>query len=590
MARRRCRDGDADGVETNLDWSGDGLPDLQSFVAALSTGMQSTCTSSTTTTSLGWKPTTTPMSSPSLTSTTTTRTGAETAEDDGDTTVLMQARATGCGDPPPNRPGEDGEHDEDRDVPGPNETDTNPEEPVEPDVPFQLTADERDELLELGWDAGVVDDLREFLAYLEVSVTAQGWKQPEDVGMRGRLCVGFAGFQKVLGSFHLKIVQRLMQDVWLEAKDVGDPPYLPPPGMMIAANTNTAAIALDTARARARAMIMRARSQRGVQQQPGEVRDAGAADTTSGARASHEPPPGRADRDDGADRAGDADDGDGSDEDVDDATLMQLTAAEEGLLQELGHVPPFGTLRSRVVAWMSEYRHLVVQTFDREIEASLRELTGCPPGSTNPFGPFPDAGVGWSRATREAPRGSRSRSRSRDVQRDARRDVQRDAPPATRSAGMTGLNNDLGSHSAGDGGVDGVHGTPAQEVHQLLEEKFVASFMVHLLYIHPVKRWLPLTSWEATHVDIHLFQYHLFSLHNLLYRYNKLKEKFAVSLMVHLLYINPVRRWSTQVPWEVCPNNLRDVPIHLVLTLPQFPLLVIFPVLAKFLLSARVME
>ncbi|CAE7781833.1 unnamed protein product [Symbiodinium sp. CCMP2592] len=535
MTRRRCRDTDADGAESNLDWSGAGLPDLQSFVAALSSGMQDTCSSTTTTMLQGMSTSTSlPSSQSSSTSSSTTLNGVDTIQTDDDTTVLMQTRATGSGDPPANPPEEDDEPGERGDATDAGDNNTNPEEPAEPEVPFQLTADERDELIELGWDAGVVEDLREFLAYLEdvrdrAGVEAVAWAlgqwahslilsettldlvhdilfrrvggvnelRPDDVGMRGRLCVGFAGFQKVLGSFHLKIVQRLMQDVWLEAKDVGDPPYLPPTGMMIAANTNTAAIALDTARARARAMVTRARNQRGMQEPPSGRGRSGVDEAAEDARASHEPPPGRTDYDNNGNG------GDDTGEEEDDAALMQLTPTEESLLHDLGvcdelrarlrellrglelqeqrdvgaeyrwgvqqllhssfeatsvvqgvlrilrdrvqpsgvmcsfpcqRVPPLGPLRSRVVAWMSEYRHLVVQAFDREIEASLRELTGCPPGSTNPFGPFPDVGVGWNRATREAPRGSRSRSRGRDVRREE--------PPAAGSEG--------GGHGGGE--------------------------------------------------------------------------------------------------------------------------------------------
>ena len=75
-------------------------------------------------------------------------------------------------------------------------------------------------------------------------------------------------------------------------------------------------------------------------------------------------------------------------------------------------VPPYGPLRTRVGAWMSEYRHVLVQTFDRELGAALYDLLRCPPPVPGDVGP----GVGRGRATRDPPRGSRSRS-PRDVAR-----------------------------------------------------------------------------------------------------------------------------------------------------------------------------
>ena len=71
-------------------------------------------------------------------------------------------------------------------------------------------------------------------------------------------------------------------------------------------------------------------------------------------------------------------------------------------------VPPYGPLRTRVGAWMSEYRHIPAQTFDRELGAALYDLLRCPPPVRGDVGP--GMAVGRGRATRDPPRGSRSRS------------------------------------------------------------------------------------------------------------------------------------------------------------------------------------
>ncbi|CAE7659071.1 unnamed protein product [Symbiodinium sp. CCMP2592] len=509
--RAQCRNMGFDGSHFAVDWSGPGLPEIEHYVNMLRVGTTSFCRPS-------WTMTSTTSSTTSASSTTSSGTSSSqssrasfpsssgderadgTLESVEDEVAMMQTGATGRA-----RDGDDEEargHNRsgDEDEQGSNATIRDDQEQP-PAQSFQLTADERDELMELGWDSGVVDDLREFLLYLEdirerAGVEAVSWalgqwahslilseatldlvhdilfrrvggeneQRPEDLGMRGRLCVGFAGFQKVLGAFHLQLVQRLLQDVWLQAADVGDPPYLPAPGMMIAQNTNTAAVALETARARARAMVERARQR----QRGGEHADAGDV-PTRGARGSDDPAPTN-------------DNGDNEDVSAEgDATIMmQLTPAEENELDELGvcdelrgalrellrgleqqeqrdvgaeyrwgvqqvldaassahivaqgmerilgarvrpsavmcsypsqRVPPYGALRSRVASWMSEFQFLVVKSFEKELESALRELTGCPPGSLEMVGPLED-GVGHSRATRDAPRGSRSRSRS----------------------------------------------------------------------------------------------------------------------------------------------------------------------------------
>ena len=376
---------------------------------------------------------------------------------------------------------------------------------------FELSADERDELLELGWDAGVVEDLRNFLEYLDEIRRAEGpeavawalgqWahalilsettldlvadvlfrrvqgcpeQRPQDLGMRGRLCVcvGFAGFQKLLGEFHTRLVQRLLQDAWMTARDIGDPPCLGRAGDVLEPRTNTAAVALETARERARAMVAQARAVRRAR----SGGDAGGG-ATSSARASTDPPPSQPVEVPDPEEA----DGDALDEDSDDVGMMQLTPGEEARLSQLGvndevrrrlrellgglarqddwdvgpeyrwgvqqvveaavgahatarcvvdvlaarvrpseamrsfpcqRIPPHGVLRSRIVAWLAEFRWVVVQAFDRELEEALLELTGCPPGEAHVLRPAGDPQLGWQRATRDVPRGSRSRSRS----------------------------------------------------------------------------------------------------------------------------------------------------------------------------------
>ena len=232
-------------------------------------------------------------------------------------------------------------------VPGPAE---------EPDEPYGLSADERDELVELGWDEGVVNDLHEFLLYLQETRDGAGpeavawavgqWahalilaestldlaadtlfrrvegvaeQRPPEYGVRGRLCVGFAGFQKILGEMHLRmaqrlrIAQRLLQDEWMSVSEIGDPPLLGPARGVIAGDTNTAALALEVARGRARDLVERARRIRRERRAAGASRssweDANNGDVAHG--------------------------GPGGDE-GDSHSLMQLTREEEVALDDLG--------------------------------------------------------------------------------------------------------------------------------------------------------------------------------------------------------------------------------------------------------------
>ena len=287
-------------VEVGLDWSGPGMPSLVDFVAELMGGTvggstcscegvgTSTYTSSSTSSSCGTTDTLVNVGAEEV------RVGTMAGEEE-EAVTLMQ---TGVGLGGPEREGEEEDVENaslgngrpvDDAVPG-------PAAPEEPDEPYGLSADERDELVELGWDEGVVNDLHEFLLYLQetrdgAGAEAVAWavgqwahalilaestldlaadtlfrrvqgvaeQRPPEYGVRGRLCVGFAGFQKILGEMHLRIAQRLLQDEWMSVSEIGDPPLLGPAGGVIAGDTNTAALALEVARERARDLVERAR-------------------------------------------------------------------------------------------------------------------------------------------------------------------------------------------------------------------------------------------------------------------------------------------------------------------------------------------
>eukprot|EP00439_Symbiodinium_sp_Y106_P015300 s4950_g2.t1 len=490
-------------VEVGVDWSATGLPMVMDFVAELmgaSPGMCSTPGTTTTTSSTcssfsGTSPNSVPTargtvttsmaavltSLPSTSTSTFLENGQQGSGQEEEDVMLMQ---TGARTDAPDR--EENNRTEENSQVGENMSVGETAEeggygdgadgPEEPGEAYGLSADERDELVELGWDEGVVADLHEFLLYLSdvrsrAGAGAVAWalgqsahslilaestldlatdvlfrrvqgvaeERPEDFGVRGRLCVGFAGFQKALGGMHLRITQRLLQDEWMRTSDVGDPPLLGPAGGVLADNTQTAALALEASS-----------SWEGTPEQ-----DA----------AGHQPEhPGE----------------DADDVEEDSHSLMQLTRDEENDLDNLAvddevrrclrdllrsleeqenrdvgaeyrwgvqqvleacvgaqrvmecvrnilrnrvvpsqamrswpcqRIPPFGPLRSRIGAWMAEYRWVVVQAFDRELGASLQELLGCPAASREPVGPATPARRG--RATREPrvpPRGSRSRS------------------------------------------------------------------------------------------------------------------------------------------------------------------------------------
>ena len=153
-----------------------------------------------------------------------------------------------------------------------------------------MTDAEAEELLGLGWPADVIENLAELLRYLRdmrdhtgaeaVSSALGEWGQgtvvadatidlvmedvlyprvdgvqetrPSAEGERGRLCVGMAGFQKVLRDFHCRLIQECMQGAWLRPQNLDDERLLSA-GAVIR-NDNSAS-ALATARARARELL-----------------------------------------------------------------------------------------------------------------------------------------------------------------------------------------------------------------------------------------------------------------------------------------------------------------------------------------------
>eukprot|EP00439_Symbiodinium_sp_Y106_P034692 s713_g4.t1 len=258
----------------------------------------------------------------------------------------------------------------------------------------------------------------------------------------------------------------------MTARDIGDPPCLGRAGDVLEPRTNTAAVALETARERARAMVAQARAVRRAR----SGGDAGGGATSSARASTDPPPSQPVEVPDPEEADGDALDEDSDDVGMmqltpgEEARLSQLGVNDEvrrRLRELLGglarqddwdvgpeyrwgvqqvveaavgahatarcvvdvlaarvrpseamrsfpcqRIPPHGVLRSRIVAWLAEFRWVVVQAFDRELEEALLELTGCPPGEAHVLRPAGDPQLGWQRATRDVPRGSRSRSRS----------------------------------------------------------------------------------------------------------------------------------------------------------------------------------
>ena len=201
-------------------------------------------------------------------------------------------------------------------------------------LPWALLDGERAELRNMGWDEQMIDDLSELLNFLrdlreQSSAEAVAWavgqwtaggvqadvaveaatdvlvrrlvscaeQHPRDFQVRGRLCVGLAGFQRQLGEFHTRLVQRCLQEAWMSTP-------LPHSGAPVgsALHAGTAADFLREARDRVRGG-------------PAEGRTT---TTERPVRPSASPEP-------------------AGDENGDDAlTLMQLTVEEENELARLG--------------------------------------------------------------------------------------------------------------------------------------------------------------------------------------------------------------------------------------------------------------
>ena len=225
--------------EYGVDWHADGLPALPLWAVP---GMwPSPSSSTTTTTSYCSCPTPSEVSS-GMTSTTTSSLGAppfdgslDIAPDEEDTVNLMQQ-------PPPG---------------GGNANDGATGAPVRRS--FHLSEEEIQGFLEAGWPQAVVDNVVEFCDYLEDVATRYGMEavawgggawidsltvanatvelvqetiirrlrgvpeaRPAANATRGRLMVGWAGFQRVVSDFHQSLIAEGLREHWLPSRIDGD--------------------------------------------------------------------------------------------------------------------------------------------------------------------------------------------------------------------------------------------------------------------------------------------------------------------------------------------------------------------------------
>ena len=378
--------------------------------------------------------------------------------------------------------------------------------------PLTLSLREQRALLDAGWPQYSVTHITDFCEYLEwargeFGAGAVGWAldawgdalvvahttvelaqetlwerlrdspvvRPEDAGVRGRLTVGFAGFQRQLMDLHVALAQEGLRRQWLPHGVDDDGRQLPEPPFVRGDN---AAWAMTRARTLAREMLQRAQRSRAA------ARDAGAGEPASGEPAEV--------RDDPGD---DAEFGEEEEDDV--GAMMQLTVEEEARLHQhqvqdearrhlrslmlaLNHIqdrgegpeyrwgvrlvvdawdasinqmallrdmlhrrttnhgalpyfpamrePPFGALRSRVVAYAAEFRHLLERSLAEEMALQLVERGRHLGDAVAPSAASMGSEVGLSterggrntrqhrrehvppRRDREHPRGSRSRS------------------------------------------------------------------------------------------------------------------------------------------------------------------------------------
>eukprot|EP00439_Symbiodinium_sp_Y106_P071138 s658_g12.t1 len=234
-----------------------------------------------------------------------------------------------------------------------------------------LTLVEQQGLLDAGWPLHHVEHITMFAEYLEdtanqygieaVAWGNDGWGdalvmanataelaqellwdrlrdvqvvRPEDQAARGRVAVGWAGFQKQLGALHLEIMTEALRHQWLPNGVDDDGRRLPVPPFVRGDHN---AWALARARTIARELVQRSRTlgaERRAAQARGE-RDPGEREP------GHDVPV--VGVGEGRDQRGDRDDGDASVEDAmedladasDEQALMELTAAEERVLDQL---------------------------------------------------------------------------------------------------------------------------------------------------------------------------------------------------------------------------------------------------------------
>eukprot|EP00439_Symbiodinium_sp_Y106_P039580 s2581_g4.t2 len=378
--------------------------------------------------------------------------------------------------------------------------------PQEDPVPsLSLSPGEQQSLLDAGWPLSSVTHITDFCDFLEwargefgagaVAWALDAWgdalvvgnatvelaqetlwdrlqqapvQRPPDAGVRGRLVVGFAGFQRQVGDLHVALVQEGLRRQWLPRNEDSDGRQLPEPPFVRGDN---AAWAMTRARTLARDYKPESQTHRPAEPRP--VQEDRAEDEMRGSE----------DRDER-----DFEFGYGDEEEDDTGSLMQLSLEEEARLHQYGvqnearrHLrslllalnnmqdrgegpeyrwgvrlvvdawdasvnavnvlrdvlfrrttdlgampyfpalrePPCGVLRSRVVAYTIEFRHLLERALAEEMAMQLierartiGESAGVPPGrgvvaTSRGRNTRPRRG---DRDDRGVPRGSRSRS------------------------------------------------------------------------------------------------------------------------------------------------------------------------------------
>ena len=495
--------------EYGVDWQGDGPPALPRWAVpgmwtpSSTSTSPSPLTSTTTTTSLCSCPV--PAGVPSTTNKPPPfEDDPETAADNEDTVNLMQQLPPGGGDHP-----------------GPDNNGEGTGTPARRS--FHLSEEEIQGFLEAGWPQAIVDNVVEFCNYLEDVATEYGMEavawgggawidsltvanatvdlvqetifrrlrgvpeaRPAANATRGRLMVGWAGFQRVVSDFHQSLIAEGLREHWLPSRIDGDGRRLEDPPFVRGTRGDHDLWAQARARELARALVeqgrrdaMARRASNGGVASSGHDGAASSGDTVlqaSGNSAGQVPDAGGGTADTGA---GEPEEPDGMDSD-DDGALMQVSLEEEErlhrhnvqnearrhlrtLLLSLEHIqqrgegpeyrwgvqqllraytmadevigvfrdilqrrvsggqpyfpivrePPIGALRSRILAWMGEFRFMLTRALSEELLLQLQELgrvslTGGG-GGHDTVGRSPEDGATLA-SLLHAPERSRSRS------------------------------------------------------------------------------------------------------------------------------------------------------------------------------------